>query len=83
MASRLSDTDLRAVFNMFDADNSGKISCSELGEAMKQLNGVEMSQHEIDRMMELSDINGDGEISFKEFKKLMRKQAGEEEEVAK
>lgn len=68
----LSDAELRTVFDMFDADNSGKISCSEMGEAMLQLDGVQMSQEEIEKMIKISDINGDGLISFKEFKKLMR-----------
>ena len=83
MASRFSNEEFRAVFGVFDLDNSGKINCSELEEAIKQLNGVEMSSEEIKRMMEISDINHDGEISFKEFTKLMRGQAAASEKVEK
>jgi len=83
MASKFSNEEFKAVFGVFDLDNSGKINCSELEEAIKQLNGVAMTSEEIKRMMEISDINHDGEISFKEFKKLMRGQAESEVEVKK
>lgn len=64
------DQELRNAFKVFDTDNSGSISREELQSLMTQL-GQNLSDAEIDAMMEMVDENNDGEISFEEFKKMM------------
>lgn len=61
---------LRDVFNMFDADGSGLIDRDELRTLMKKL-AQSLTEDEITAIMEEVDLDGDGEISFEEFKLLM------------
>jgi Ca2+-binding EF-hand superfamily protein len=74
MKSRIGERDpereLRDAFAVFDADGSGSIDRNELKRLMKKL-GQALSDAELDAMMEEVDTNGDGEISFEEFKFLM------------
>jgi Ca2+-binding EF-hand superfamily protein len=65
------DQELRDAFNVFDADRSGFIDRKELKRLMKKL-GQALSEEELDAMMEEVDANGDGQISFEEFKALMQ-----------
>lgn len=61
---------LRDVFNIFDADGSGGIDRDEMRQLMKKL-AQSLTEEEISAMMEEVDKDGDGEISFEEFKALM------------
>lgn len=61
---------LRDVFNMFDSDSSGYIDRDELRALMKKL-AQTLKDDEITAIMEEADVDGDGEISFEEFKILM------------
>jgi Ca2+-binding EF-hand superfamily protein len=75
MKSRIGTLDpeqeLRDAFAVFDTDGSGAIDRKELKRLMKKL-GQALSEAEIDAMMNEVDENGDGEISFEEFKALMQ-----------
>ncbi|KAI7733528.1 hypothetical protein M8C21_005108 [Ambrosia artemisiifolia] len=53
------------IFGKFDANGDGKISSSELGEALKTLGSV--TPEEVQTMMEELDTDGDGFISYEEF----------------
>ena len=64
------DEDLRDAFNMFDSDRSGYIDRHEVRSLMKKL-AQTLSDEEIDLIMEECDTDGDGEISFEEFKTMM------------
>lgn len=67
----LSNEKLEAAFNLFDKDGSGSISAIEIKEVL----GVGKSIDEKvwnDIIMEV-DGNGDGEISFSEFRTMMHK----------
>eukprot|EP00543_Licmophora_paradoxa_P006077 CAMPEP_0202442180 /NCGR_PEP_ID=MMETSP1360-20130828/1636_1 /ASSEMBLY_ACC=CAM_ASM_000848 /TAXON_ID=515479 /ORGANISM="Licmophora paradoxa, Strain CCMP2313" /LENGTH=115 /DNA_ID=CAMNT_0049057455 /DNA_START=164 /DNA_END=511 /DNA_ORIENTATION=- len=64
------ETELRGVFNLFDADGSGYIDRNEVRVLMKKL-AQTLSDEEIDAIMEEADLDGDGEISFEEFSKIM------------
>jgi len=55
---------------VFDKDGSGKISKQELKEVMKNL-GENLSDQEITEMIREADDNGDGEVDFEEFVKMM------------
>ena len=62
--------ELFEAFKTFDKNGDGKISHSELKEVMKNM-GSEMDDAEIDQMISAADTDGDHEISFEEFKKMM------------
>ena len=68
----LTEKNLKIAFDIFDKDKSGGISASEL----KMLLG-ESNVHTKDivwkNMIKEIDLNGDGQISFEEFKTLMNK----------
>jgi calmodulin len=65
------EQELRDAFAVFDTDGSGSIDRKELKRLMKKL-GQALSEAELDAMMSEVDENGDGEISFEEFKALMQ-----------
>ncbi|KAH6770370.1 Calcium-binding EF-hand family protein [Perilla frutescens var. hirtella] len=59
-----------ALFKRFDADGDGRISASELGDALKTLGSA--TADEIKSMMEKIDSDGDGYISKEEFTNFAR-----------
>ena len=67
---RDTEAELMEAFKLFDLDGSGDISRDELKTLMKNL-GQELTDEEIDAMIDEVDINLDGEISFDEFRALM------------
>ncbi|CAK5129905.1 unnamed protein product, partial [Aphanomyces euteiches] len=58
------------VFNQFDKDHNGCISKEELADMLQSL-GQRYTKDEIDEIMKLADIDGDGGISLAEFTTLM------------
>jgi len=62
--------EVREQFEFFDKDGSGKVSKDELKKSLKQLN-EKLSKSELKRMMKEADLDGDGEIDFEEFKKIL------------
>ncbi|KAJ1376389.1 EF-Hand 1, calcium-binding site [Sesbania bispinosa] len=73
--------DRERIFQRFDANGDGKISSSELGEALKALGSV--TAEEVQRMMEEIDTDGDGFISYEEFTEFARANRGLVRDVAK
>ncbi|CAI9780823.1 unnamed protein product [Fraxinus pennsylvanica] len=73
--------DCEKIFKRFDANGDGKISASELGEALKTLGSV--TPDEIQRMMAEIDTDGDGFISYEEFANFARANRGLVKDVAK
>jgi len=71
IGTRDPEQELRDAFKVFDTDNSGAIDRKELKRLMKKL-GQALTEAELDAMMNEVDENGDGEISFEEFKALMQ-----------
>jgi len=57
---------------MFDKDDSGSISATEIKEALG-MTGDNTMNDKIQEIMNQVDDNGDGEISFDEFKDMMKK----------
>lgn len=64
----LSKQRLQAAFNLFDKDGNGSISKEELKDFFANAN---MADSEWKKIIQEVDENGDGEISFKEFKEMM------------
>ncbi len=65
-----SDSNLQVAFAFFDDDNNGYITRSELQAALAQM-GQKRSADDIAEMLEQYDLNGDGQLSFPEFVKMM------------
>eukprot|EP00434_Breviolum_minutum_P030590 symbB.v1.2.027051.t1/scaffold2747.1/size71700/5 len=61
---------LRECFESLDTDRSGKIDKHEFRKAFAN-SGMQVSDKEMNMMVDQADINGDGEIDFDEFVKLM------------
>ena len=76
MTARMSDRDTREdinkVFRLFDDDGTGTITIRNLRRVAREL-GENMTDDEIQEMIEEADRDGDGEISEDEFMRIMRK----------
>ncbi|XVF31688.1 hypothetical protein REPUB_Repub17cG0013400 [Reevesia pubescens] len=69
------------IFKRFDANGDGKISATELGDALKTLGSVTVE--EVTRMMSEIDTDGDGFISYQEFTDFATANRGLMKDVAK
>ena len=67
----LSNEKLETAFNLFDKDGGGTISANEVREVLGVGKNIDEKVWN-DIVMEV-DANGDGEISFSEFKTMMQK----------
>ncbi|KAF5310128.1 hypothetical protein D9619_010372 [Psilocybe cf. subviscida] len=74
MARKMRDTDseeeIKEAFKVFDKDGNGRISAAELRHVMTNL-GEKLTDQEVDEMIREADVNGDGEIQYDEFVKMM------------
>ncbi|KAL8572584.1 hypothetical protein ACOMHN_017218 [Nucella lapillus] len=80
--------ELESVFEMFDKNKDGKISCEELGVVLRTL-GHRYSHAEIEDMIKNADKNDNGFVEYDEFVLLMKRASaasaspeGEEAEAA-
>lgn len=73
--------DRERIFRRCDTNGDGKVSATELGEALKALGSV--SAEEVKRMMGELDTDGDGFISFEEFTAFAKANKGLIRDVAK
>ncbi|KAF3438952.1 hypothetical protein FNV43_RR17227 [Rhamnella rubrinervis] len=64
--------ELMKAFQIIDQDNNGKISVSDIRAIAKDL-GENFSEADIQDMVEEADRDKDGEISFDEFIRMMRR----------
>ena len=74
MARKIKDTDteeeLREAFKVFDRDGNQLISAAELRQVMTTL-GEKLTDEEVDEMIREADIDGDGQINYEEFVRMM------------
>ena len=74
MARKMKETDseeeLKEAFRVFDKDQNGFISAQELRHVMTNL-GEKLSDEEVDEMIREADVDGDGQINYEEFVKVM------------
>jgi len=61
-----------AVFRSFDKDGNGKISKDEIAEVLKDRDVRGVAPADISMIMSQIDGDGDGELDFQEFMKMMR-----------
>lgn len=66
------EEEMREAFQIFDADGNGKITSEELRLIMENL-GEKLTEEEIEDMVKEADIDGDGEINYEEFVRMMFK----------
>ncbi|XP_008787648.1 probable calcium-binding protein CML10 [Phoenix dactylifera] len=67
--------DLRHAFSVFDLDRNGAISADELASVLRSI-GEGASVAQCKRMIDGVDRDGDGVISFEEFKLMMANGSG-------
>ena len=72
MAERDPMEEMMKAFRLFDEDDTGRISFKNLKRVAKEL-GENMSDEEIQEMIDEADRDGDGEINEDEFFRIMKK----------
>ena len=72
MAERDPREEMLKAFRLFDEDETGRISFKNLKRVAKEL-GENMSDEEIQEMIDEADRDGDGEINEDEFVRIMKK----------
>ena len=76
MTSKMQERDpkeeMLKAFRLSDDDETGKISFRNLKRVAKEL-GENMSDEEIQEMIDEADRDGDGEINMDEFMRIMKK----------
>merc|ERR1719469_198614 len=72
MAERDPREEMMKAFRLFDDDETSKISFHNLRRVAKEL-GENMTDEEIQEMIDEADRDGDGEINEDEFMRIMRK----------
>ena len=64
------EDEFKEAFRVFDKDGNGFISAAELRHVMTNL-GEKLTDEEVDEMIREADIDGDGQINYEEFVKMM------------
>ena len=68
----LTDENVKIVFQLFDANNTGKITPMELKKVM-DINAADVSDEVWAQIIDDIDLDKDGVISFYEFKQMLNK----------
>ena len=75
MTTKISERDpieeILKAFKLFDEDNTGRISLRNLRRVAREL-GENLSDDELQAMIDEFDKDGDGEISEQEFLNIMK-----------
>ncbi|WMV17758.1 hypothetical protein MTR67_011143 [Solanum verrucosum] len=66
------EEELKEVFKVFDKDQNGFISATDLRHVMINL-GEKLTEEEAEQMIREADLDGDGQVNFDEFVKMMIK----------
>ncbi|MBA0835446.1 hypothetical protein Goarm_007726, partial [Gossypium armourianum] len=74
IARKMKDTDseeeLKEAFKVFDKDQNGFISAAELRHVMTNLGEI-LTDEEVDEMIHEADTDGDGQVNYEEFVRMM------------
>lgn len=57
----------RQVFEMFDTDNSGRVSVTEMQKAFSQMLGVDIPKEDFEKILEKFDTDKSKDLDFEEF----------------
>ncbi|XP_036182938.1 calmodulin-alpha-like isoform X1 [Myotis myotis] len=66
-----SEEEIREAFQVFDKDGNGCISAAQVCHVMTNL-GEKLIDDEVDEIIREGDIDGGGQINYKEFIQMMR-----------
>lgn len=66
------EEEMLEAFQVFDTDGNGSITADELRQIFSNL-GEKLTDEEINDMIKEADMDGDGEINYQEFVKMMFK----------
>jgi len=69
---KMSEDEMKEIFDEFDEDKGGSIDSEELQNALKKM-GQDLSMQEVHDLIVEIDENGDGEVDFDEFKVMATK----------
>eukprot|EP00887_Chlorella_sp_A99_P008280 scaffold12.g8280.t1 len=72
MGERDSREEIMKAFRLFDDDETGKISFKNLKRVAKEL-GENITDEELQEMIDEADRDGDGEVNEEEFFRIMKK----------
>lgn len=72
MTEKDSKEEIMKAFRLFDDDETGKISFKNLKRVAKEL-GENLTDEELQKMIDEADRDGDGEINQDEFLRIMKK----------
>eukprot|EP01084_Bolivina_argentea_P089507 161502_1 len=67
--------EVEACFSAFDLDNNGFVGASELRKVYQHL-GENATDEDIDEMIRMCDADGDGQITFDEFARMIFRHSG-------
>merc|ERR1711971_720628 len=70
MAYSPSEKEIYDAFRVFDKDGNGFISPAELRYVMTKMGQV-ITDEEVDQMIQEADLDGDGQVNYREFVKMM------------
>ncbi|KAL4393549.1 hypothetical protein AHAS_Ahas02G0063100 [Arachis hypogaea] len=62
--------ELKDAFKVFDRNNDGYISATELRHVMMKM-GERLTDEEAEEMIREADLDGDGQVSYEEFARMM------------
>merc|ERR1719479_304770 len=72
MAEKDTKEEIMKAFKLFDDDETGQITFSNLRRVAKEL-GENLTDEELQEMIDEADRDGDGEVSQEEFLRIMKK----------
>merc|ERR1712233_258988 len=72
MAEKDTKEEIMKAFKLFDDDETGQITFTNLRRVAKEL-GENLTDEELQEMIDEADRDGDGEVSQDEFLRIMRK----------
>ncbi|OAY42108.1 calmodulin-like protein 11 isoform X2 [Manihot esculenta] len=64
------EEELKEAFKVFDKDQDGYISPNELRHVMINL-GEKLTDEEVEQMIREADLDGDGQVNYEEFVRMM------------
>ena len=73
LSEGISDSELLEAFTVFDSTSKGYFTEKELKEVANSRLKCKFSQDEINEMVKITDMGGDGRINFEEFVRIMLK----------